>query len=255
MNTAQLPANADASDAAIPMMWIDRMFQRFAGMYGKHWLDMWVGMDLAGVKQIWAEDLAGLTPVEVKRGMDACGGRTFPPTLPEFRNLCKPVLTDTKKLLLVAMREMNNRQNRQLEQWPDARTFWAAQRVGRDLTRMSAEKLQIRFDLAWFESANDVNKPIPVATDSALPSPGETTLTQEEAKARAQQIGLQVGRADSARQWAFDIAKEPKQFGPASIEAAIKALKVFGTAISAPLIERAKELGLGDLVATEVAAS
>lgn len=240
-----LTPNSGKSTDSVPPQWIDRMFQRFAGMYGKHWLDMWVGIDLAGVKQVWSEELAGLSPQEIAAGMEACKTRTFPPTLPEFRSLCRPVL-DLHALLLVAIREMGHRRNHQPQAWPSRRLFWAAQRLAHELRSVEQpEKLLKRFELAWYDAAHDADKPIPdVAPASALPAPGKTTLSKQDARQRAEQIGLRMGQGNSARQWALDIANDPQRFSAASIQAALNALDGWGIALTQALNERASALGL-----------
>lgn len=72
-----------------PDGWVERLFARFAVMYGKHWLDLWADVPMADVKDAWASELAGVTGEQIAGALKACG--TFPPTLPEFVALCKPV--------------------------------------------------------------------------------------------------------------------------------------------------------------------
>lgn len=58
--------------------------------YGKHFADLWGVTDIASVKRVWAEELGRLKPQQIALGMEACKRRKFPPTLPEFLELCKP---------------------------------------------------------------------------------------------------------------------------------------------------------------------
>lgn len=73
---------------ALPDGWIDRLFQRFSVLYGKHWADMWEGVPLADVKDAWATELHDVTGQQIIFALGKCG--KFPPTLPEFVALCKP---------------------------------------------------------------------------------------------------------------------------------------------------------------------
>ena len=73
---------------ALPSAWIDRLFQRFSVMYGKHWADLWEGVPMADVKDAWRTELGGVTGEQIVAALKACG--TFPPTLPEFVALCRP---------------------------------------------------------------------------------------------------------------------------------------------------------------------
>lgn len=76
---------------ALPDAWIDRLFMRFATLYGRQWLDLWAHVPMDGVKAAWAESLAGLTAEQVRMGLEHCqrGGAKFPPTAPEFAGICR----------------------------------------------------------------------------------------------------------------------------------------------------------------------
>lgn len=77
-----------ARPSALPDAWIDRLFMRFAVLYGKHWLDMWAGIPMEQVKAAWASELASVPAERFGPALQAVG--KFPPTLPEFVALCKP---------------------------------------------------------------------------------------------------------------------------------------------------------------------
>ena len=72
---------------ALPDAWIDRLFGRFASLYGKHWLDMWADVPMADVKDAWSTELAGMTGEQIGKALDHVG--KFPPTCPEFVALCR----------------------------------------------------------------------------------------------------------------------------------------------------------------------
>lgn len=71
----------------LPSAWIDRLFQRFSVMYGKHWADQWEGVPLADVKDAWRTALDGCTGEQIAAGLAECG--KFPPTMPEFVSRCR----------------------------------------------------------------------------------------------------------------------------------------------------------------------
>lgn len=76
--------------SALPDAWIDRLFDRFATMYGKHWYDMWRDVPLDRVKQTWRDDLANVSGEQIRKALDYCKTHNkFPPTCPEFVGLCK----------------------------------------------------------------------------------------------------------------------------------------------------------------------
>ena len=76
---------------ALPTAWINRLFQRFDVMYGKHWREMWADVPMADVMDAWSSALVGVKGEQIATALKACG--TFPPTLPEFVALCKPPST------------------------------------------------------------------------------------------------------------------------------------------------------------------
>lgn len=78
---------------ALPRGSVDRLFSHMLKMYGNKWADY---IDLAGgvdaTTEVWAAGLAGLSSAELRRGLEYCLTRAnpWPPTLPEFRGLCRP---------------------------------------------------------------------------------------------------------------------------------------------------------------------
>ena len=67
---------------------IDHLFRRLGSYYGSQWLDRWTGADLAKVKADWAQALADVPLPAVGFALDNLKGQ-FPPSLPEFRELCR----------------------------------------------------------------------------------------------------------------------------------------------------------------------
>lgn len=73
----------------VPPKAIDRLFLRMASLYGKHWLDMWADVPMDAVKEEWQGGLYGFNLTEIGNAINYCAeNNKFPPTLPEFRDLC-----------------------------------------------------------------------------------------------------------------------------------------------------------------------
>lgn len=135
---------------------------------------MWASLPIDDVKQAWAEDLSGYSGDEIKAGLEACKGYKFPPSLPEFQELCRPAF-DAERAMHAAIREMSNRRNGKPESWPSNRHFWAAASIGNDLISQSPRGLASRWRDAWEQAAKRANDPIPTVSPSvALPAPGKT---------------------------------------------------------------------------------
>lgn len=73
---------------ALPCDWIERLFMRLAQMYPGKFLDSIA--DIGATKVTWGEGLAGISAEEIRRGLYGCLKKPWPPTLPEFRALCRP---------------------------------------------------------------------------------------------------------------------------------------------------------------------
>ena len=87
--TTSLATSPDTLNA-LPEAWIDRLFDRFAAMYGKHWFDLWADVPMADVKAAWRADLAKVDGEQIRKALEHCKAQCkFPPTLPEFVGLCK----------------------------------------------------------------------------------------------------------------------------------------------------------------------
>lgn len=57
-------------------------------MYGNKFADMWAGIELADVKKCWADELRIFSVDQVGKAVDGLKLNNFPPTLPEFLQLC-----------------------------------------------------------------------------------------------------------------------------------------------------------------------
>lgn len=75
---------------ALPNVWIDRLFDRLAALYGRHWFDLWADVPMADVKDAWAEAIGNASGEAIRRALEHCAVHNkFPPTAPEFAALCR----------------------------------------------------------------------------------------------------------------------------------------------------------------------
>ena len=82
---------------------IKRVFASLQGMYGSRWLDMWrlgqtrpsdgADLGLLNAQQTWAKGLAHIPAYAISAAIEACSAKPFPPTLPEFLDLCRQRMT------------------------------------------------------------------------------------------------------------------------------------------------------------------
>lgn len=69
---------------------VDKLFNFFLVRYGKLWAERYanLGLTMNEIKKEWEAEISMLTPQELQAGIDACRTKTFPPTLPEFIQMC-----------------------------------------------------------------------------------------------------------------------------------------------------------------------
>jgi hypothetical protein len=205
---------------------------------------------IVNAKSVWAKELAGYTGNELGMGVDA--KYSYPPSCDEFAKACRPIAElDDDALFLQACNCALRRKNRDPENWPSNRMYWAYQRIGTEILGDRTRELKKRFLVAYAEAEWDSAKPIPSpAATLALPPVGKATITQEEAKKRTEALrkAASVGVSTQYTSWAYAIAKDPQSVGTVSIEKAIKAFINWGVEIPPNLLEFAKKNGLDKFI-------
>jgi len=151
---------------------VERLFAEFALLYGTRLADLWRGTDIRSVKERWRVDLAGLSVVDVKRGIAACRTKPWPPTLPEFLLLCCPP-AEFESMFVAAQAQVSKRQFGE-DVWPSKALYWAAVEFTfsdlRSLSWQTAKARWTRILVAQMTRENELaDVPMPVP---ALPAPG-----------------------------------------------------------------------------------
>lgn len=198
------PTNATslAKPSVLPDAWIERLFSQFAAAYGRKFADLWLGCALGDVKALWAEELGSMTREELAAGWAACKRREWPPTLPEFVNLCRP---DTSEEAFRRAVALTTTPVDQRDYGADSVLYWAIQRFGEHELRTAVfERSKDRWR-SILEACRDENwrgmLPVIPERNPSLPAPGQTTISREEAAKRVKSLGLQLNpRGD--KDWA-----------------------------------------------------
>lgn len=195
--------------SALPDEWVERIFQRMENFYLSLWKDRFGDIPRERVKRAWAEELAGYSAAEIKRGLDVCRKMKFPPTLPEFLTACRPPI-DPRADWMEACEQMRIRlQGKGEDRWSRPQVYWAAVAIGQfDLNQNSWEQIRARWEKALIEAKSD---PIPEYR-AALPKPGQATTSREEAGKRLREIADKTGISISTTgigdtKWAVRLAE------------------------------------------------
>lgn len=220
---------------ALPERWSEKIFRRMENFYGAKWNDSLGGIDRERVKQAWGEELADYLPDEIATGLHACRSRTWPPTLPEFLLLCRP-LNDPRADWAEACEQMALRLRDGSDIWSRSQVYWAAVAIGaHDLHTLAYDQCKARWQRAL---DNAKSAPIPPVC-AALPEPGQQSVSREEARRRASEMKQQVAAIDAKqpdKKWAIDLLRREAASAKDVPNAAIGAWRCvlgFDAAISA----------------------
>lgn len=90
-----LPGCADGTSGMIPQAWMERLFSRLAASYGNRLSNMWGDCPQADIIDAWRTGLEGFTGEQIKAGLTKMldAHPDWPPTLGQFRALCRPPVT------------------------------------------------------------------------------------------------------------------------------------------------------------------
>lgn len=213
----------------MPKAWTERIFMRLHGRFGNPFLDKYragklnadgddVGIENA--KKVWAEELSGFTPDEIKRGL--VKQFTFPPSCDEFKVACRPPI-DTRAEWAEACEQMRIRlQGKQEDKWSRAQVYHAAVAIGwNDLNSLSWDQVKTRWSNAI---ANAKASAIPEYR-AQLPAPGKTKINHEEVEKCVKELSATLGTEKrDYKQWARNIFANPTKYPATSLKLAQEAL-------------------------------
>lgn len=174
---------------------MDRLFNRLDGMYPSLWTKNFASVtNIENWREAWAEAFSeeSITFDEVMNGIRACRkSHQFPPTLPEFLQLCRAPI-DYDKAFFEAVIQMGIRRRPTVkcidgviiqcfgkDTWSNPAIYWAAIAMGRDLDLIYRDvRSRWHYELDRV-LANEV-KPVPQNTNLIASSTFAKDLSPEE---------------------------------------------------------------------------
>jgi hypothetical protein len=217
------------SRQALPESWIEKMFDKMLLDYGKKFTDQWGGADPDKLIAHWAQEMASYTGDEIKRGLAAMANRDWPPTLPEFKKMCRPPVDDMHAYY-EAVAGVHARDKGEMGKWSHPAIYWTATRMAFDLKSLTYSQIKERWTKALadeMEKGQWVEIPEPMLS---LPEPGKGDLSKEKAAKMLNELGagdVLKPKSDHKR-WAKRIiegAKKPGHgYSPLQIRFAQEAL-------------------------------
>jgi hypothetical protein len=178
-----------------PMDWL---FGEIYGLFGNLFLDKFrsghivdgIDTGIKNMKATWAERIRenSLMLSDVKRGLKGCERSKFPPSWPEFLELCRPT-PNVDEALVEAVQQLQARQDGK-DEWTHPAIYWAAMRIGYfDMTKLTHSVLKPRFEDALKRVLSEPVKPVPPKF-AELPAPKaeQVELDLAERKKRLQAL-------------------------------------------------------------------
>ena len=197
----------------MPRTWIERLFDKMLLSYGKKFTDQWMGADPDKLIAHWADELATFSREELSRGYAALEARDWPPSLPEFKRMCRPPL-DPMVAYYEAVNGVNARERGQKGEWSHPAIFWAAAGMAYDLIHLTYTAIQARWERALKEQMEKGEWAAIPEVAVALPAPGKGRTDREQAEKMVAQYMASAkpaeGRDDHTR-WIGKILERAKR--------------------------------------------
>lgn len=175
--------------APLPRPWVEKISSVMLMTYGKRYTDLWGATNPDAWLDHWAAALAGYSGDELARGLAALGARDWPPTLPEFKRLCRPPI-DPQAAFYEALDGVQARERGERGNWSHPAIYWAAVRIGAfDIKNAGWGQIQKRWESALqaiFDAGGYAPIPDPLI---ALPAPGKALLSRESEARRLAELG------------------------------------------------------------------
>lgn len=148
----------DGQLTPLPLDWVRAIYRKLTMLWGDQFVKKWEAIPFEELMVAWSEELAGFTPEELKTGLADCKDRSFPVSLPEFMQLCRP--QKYQAFFDEAVTQTRLRKESK-DAWSSPSVFWAAAEIGNDLLSTPYEKIKPRWEAA-VDKHRDNLTPIPV---------------------------------------------------------------------------------------------
>jgi hypothetical protein len=190
------------SSTSTPLQaWVEKLLQYMLACYGKRFTDQWCMVEQRDIVEVWAEELEGLSHAELKAGKEALAACAWPPTLPEFKRLCKPPV-DPMKAYYEAVAGVQSRVNGEMGEWSHPAIYWAAMPLAVELREQTYSQVKARWEAALSAQLakgawDEIRKP-----QLHLAAPGKSTTGTEKARTAIREAAGQVMHRFASTDWA-----------------------------------------------------
>lgn len=205
----------------LPRSLVEQVSAHMLYTYGKRFTDLWGPTKPDVWLNHWAASLAGYSVDEIKRGLAGLEAREWPPTLPEFKRMCRPPV-EPQAAFYEALEGVQARERGERGNWSHPAIYWAAVKVGAyDIKNVGYAQLAKRWEAALqgvFDSGECAPIPDPAL---ALPAPGKAVLSREKAAQLLAEFGASglLRKRGSPRSW-IERVRDRQRAGDESLPSA-----------------------------------
>jgi|ERR1051326_1208638 hypothetical protein len=199
--------------------------------YGKRFTDQWKDFSDQQIADNWLEALYDYSIYELMTGYVGLRDKDWPPSIPEFLNLCRTKI-DYEKAYWEALGGIQARQRGEVGTWSHPAIFFASTGLYHDILNLPYDKLKSRWEMALDRELSKNNWPnIPVPPKQITNDP---KITKEEAEKMMREINdnhktFKTGPKDAWFKGILDRHKKgDKSLLPVQIQFAIDAARNSG---------------------------
>lgn len=176
-----------STSTPLPTSWVEKLLHSMLLTYGKKFTDQWAATSTDDLVAFWAEQLSGYSGPEIKRGLDGLEARDWPPTLPEFKRMCRPPV-DPMRAYYEAVAGVQARVMGEHGTWSHPAIYWAAMPMAAELQSQTFSQVKARWETALQEQLGKGQWDEIPAPMLALTAPGQSTTDNEKAKAAIKKL-------------------------------------------------------------------
>jgi hypothetical protein len=190
-------------------VFVKALFEDMLLSFGKKFTDQWEAADTERMEMHWCKHLTGFTPREFKRGIAAMENLAWPPSLPEFKKLCRPPI-DSVVAYYEAIAGVQARERGEAGAWSHPAIYFAAMPLSFDLTHQTFSAIKTRWEKALSAELEkgkwaEIPKPM-LAIDYQ-----KSEMSKEKAEAFLESAGLKkVSQQKDHLAWAHQIVEHHK---------------------------------------------
>lgn len=198
---------------SMPIAWVEKIFDQMLLTYGKKFTDQWGGSDPDKLIRFWCSGLAGYAGNEIKRGLSGLDVREWPPTLPEFKKMCRPSI-DPLVAYYEVLNGLQERLKGEVGTWSHPAIFHASKGLQFDLLNQTYSQIKTRWENSLADQLqkghwDEIAKPVlMIATSTTQASKDEAAKVLAKIE---KQAGVTLEHKTDHRLWAKKIIKLSKE--------------------------------------------